>query len=76
MSTLYVVAFIGVCAVVLGVMVEAVRNVSRKPVWSAPFPVYERVEHLLVKPVEALPVDPRHSGFVGLSNEPEFQLTA
>ncbi len=76
MSTLYFVAFIGVCAVVLGVMVEAIRNVSRKPVWSEHMPPYATVDRAAVQPIEVLPVDPRHSGFVGLSNEPEFQLTA
>ncbi len=76
MSTLYFLAFAGVCAVVLGVMFEAVRNVSRKPVWSEHMPAYAVVDRTVVQSVEVLPVDPRHSGFVGLSNEPEFQLTA
>lgn len=76
MSILYFLAFSGVCAVVLGVMIQAIRDVSRRPVWSDPTLAYTPAEPRKVRPIQVGPVDPRHSGFVGLSNEPEFQLTA
>jgi hypothetical protein len=36
LSTLYLCALAGVCAILLGVLLEAIVAVSRKPVWTAP----------------------------------------
>ena len=60
----------------LGVMIEAIRNVSRKPVWNEMRPAWQDAERPAIRPIDVLPVEPRHSGFAGLSNDRDFQLTA
>ena len=89
MSTLYLIALCGVCAVFFAIMFETMARVTRKPVWHSYQSVYAAPLHTapnLVaqvatpKPaIQAIPVmavDERHSGFVGLTNNEEFQLTA
>jgi hypothetical protein len=90
-STLYLIALCGVCAVLLGVMFEAMARVTRKPIWHSHRSTYAAPEEMpiLVEQVPAaalltplansipMPaVDERHSGFVGLTNNEDFQLTA
>ena len=90
-SALYLIALCGVCAILLGVMLEAMARVTRKPVWhshrssyvapeEAPIVVEQGPAAALLKPpalsIPMLAVDERHSGFVGLTNNEDFQLTA
>lgn len=90
LSTLYLVALGAFCVVMLAVMVEAVAGVSRKPAWHAY--TFERaeaapaalpkvaqqaaVERAPLVDVPIAPVEARHSGFAGLTNNEDFQLTA
>jgi len=76
----------------LAVLFEAVAGVSRKPVWhahgtpliaafaAAPLLVEQKLptaeSSVLVEPLPVAAVDARHSGFAGLTNNDEFQLTA
>ena len=91
MSTLYLIALCGVCAVLLGAMFEAMARVTRKPVWHSHRSSYAAPEETpilieqspaaalltpLAHSIPVLDVDERHSGFVGLTNNEEFQLTA
>jgi hypothetical protein len=78
LSTLYLLAFCGVCAVVLGVMFDAVEGVSRKPTWHAhrSLPAVAEVPARLVRPIPILDVEPHHSGFAGLTNDEEWSMTA
>lgn len=77
LPTLFFVGFGGVCVVVLFVTFEAVRSVSRKPAWHENRPAFLRAESApAIQPIEALAVEPRHSGFAGLSNDRDFRLTA
>ena len=75
MSTLYFLAFCGVCAVVLGTMIDAIIKVSRAPEWNARQQLAVSEERVVLN-VPAHEVDPRHSGFVGLTNNEDFQMTA
>ncbi len=90
LSTLYLVALGGFCAVMLAVMFEAVAGVSRKPAWhaysfaraeAAPAAVplvaqAAAIARAAVVDVPMAPVEARHSGFSGLTNNEDFQLTA
>ena len=91
MSTLYLVALGGFCVVMLVVMFEAIVGVSRKPAWhaytfdrpeAAPAvaPLVSQAaavaDRAPVVDVPVAPVEARHSGFVGLTNSDDFQLTA
>ena len=78
MSILYVVLLCGVSAVIVGVMFDAIARVSKKPVWHSHRPYEARAEgpFLLAAPLEVAPVEPRHSGFVGLTNDEEFRIKA
>ncbi len=78
MSTFYFFALCGVSAIVLGVMFDAVARVSRKPDWqlreyAAPVQIDDRP---LLAEIVVRDVDARHSGFVGLTNREEFQISA
>jgi hypothetical protein len=78
LSTVYFLAFCGVCAVVLGVMFDAVKGVSRKPAWHVhrSTPAVAEVSPQLVHPTPILSVEPRHSAFAGLTNDEEWSMTA
>jgi hypothetical protein len=78
LSTVYILAFCGVCAVVLGVMFDAVKGVSREPAWHAhrSTPAVAEVSPELVHPIPILGVEPRHSAFAGLTNDEEWSMTA
>ena len=76
MTSLYYAAFAGVGLVVLALMLDAMRNVTRKPVWHDHVPYVPKETPRLRQVVAVQEVDPRHSGFAGLTNEREFQLTA
>jgi hypothetical protein len=78
LSILYVVLLCGVSAVIVGVMFDAIARVSKKPVWHSHRPYESRAEGPLVvaTPLEVAAVDPRHSGFVGLTNDEEFRIQA
>ncbi len=91
MSTLYFIALCGVCAAVFGLMMEAMARVTRKPVWHSHRSAYAApkespilvdqapggaLQTPRVQPIPVLAVDERHSGFIGLTNSEDFQLTA
>ena len=78
LTSLYFLAFSGVCAIVLGVMFEAIRGVSRKPLWQVARSTALVVE-LPARPAQQIPileVEARHSAFTGLTNNNEWSLTA
>ena len=89
MSALYLTLLGAVCATVFALMLDAMARVTRKPVWHDHRSIYAAPEApaMLVEqrrepvaapfvPVEVLAVDARHSGFAGLTNAEDFQLTA
>ena len=89
MSTLYLIALCGACAVFFAIMFEAMARVTRKPVWhshqsvyaapllaAAPLVAQVAAPKPAIQPIPVMPVDERHSGFVGLTNNEDFQLTA
>jgi len=76
LSTLYFLAFCGVCAVVLGTMIDTIIKVTRAPDWNVGRPFSIGQETVALIPIASHDVEPRHSGFVGLTNDDEFQMTA
>ena len=78
MSTLYLIALCGVSVIVLGVMFDAIARVSRKPEWNVPayMPPVVAEERQPVEAIALAPVEERHSGFAGLTNSEDFQLSA
>jgi hypothetical protein len=78
LSTFYVLALCGVSVIVLGLMIDSMARVSAKPEWHVP--AYEPravvEERPVIAQIPVQPVEERHSGFVGLTNNEEFQLTA
>lgn len=77
MSILYVLALCGVSAVIIGVMLDAILRVSRKPVWHSHLPYEARAEApVVVASLAVAEVDPRHSDYVGLTNDEEFRIQA
>ena len=88
MSTLYLIALCGFCAVMLAVLFEAVTGVSRKPVWHDHRSAYRATAPSLIEQprlaaappvvpsIEVHDVEARHSNFAGLTNNEEFELTA
>ncbi|MEO6363290.1 MAG: hypothetical protein ABIO71_08680 [Caldimonas sp.] len=92
MSTLYLIALCAFAAVMAGILFDAVASVGRKPSWhahrsalaEAPADVQAVAGPLATPVLAGAPFHPivvgqveeRHSGFVGLTNNEEFQLTA
>ena len=76
MSTFYFLALCGVCVIVLAVMIEAIVRVTRRPDWQLPTYAFEAAAEPMTQEEAVLPVEARHSGFVGLTNNEEFLLKA